>query len=97
MLLSEPEPVVERKYHEAVKHVLREGEPFFLIRAQDQFSVAAVQGYCQGLLAEAHQRADRGDFETAAHLRRQVDEIAALAHEMAEWQEANADLVKIPD
>ena len=76
---------------------LHEGEPWFFIRAQDRFSVAAVRGYAEGLYAAALDRADHGEADLAAHLHEQAQEVLALVVHMYEWQEANQDLVKIPD
>lgn len=76
---------------------LREGEPWFFLRAQDMFSLPAVKGYASGLYAEALDREQRGDHEIAFSLHEQVREILELAQSFAEWQENNPDLVKIPD
>ncbi len=61
------------------------GEPFFVLRAKDIFSVMAVHNYSK--LVEEY-----GPMNIEFH-----GNIGDLVHEMREWQQANPDRVKYPD
>jgi glutaredoxin len=63
--------------------LLHDGEPFFLLRAQDKLSLSTVLMY-QGLLRT---RTD-GQLDT---------DLEQLITRIQEWQEANPSLVKLPD
>ena len=62
---------------------LHDGEPVFVLRSQDVLAVPAITQY-------ARLAVQIGEYE----LSRQVQ---AAALEVAEWQAAHPDLVKVPD
>lgn len=76
---------------------LREGEPWFFLRAQDRYSAHAVAGYAQGLIDAAIHAEERGDEELAEHLRSQAKLVSDVFDAFRQWQEENVDLVKTPD
>lgn len=78
----------------------REGEPWFLVRAQDAFAPGAVYGYAAELRAAAVglEQAQACDAPgTVAHLKKGADEVENLASRIERWQADNPDAVKIPD
>ena len=62
---------------------LHPGEPYFLIRAQDKFSPAAITHYATLLAAS-------GDHQGATECR-------SIAKAVRSWQQTNPDKVKHPD
>jgi hypothetical protein len=62
---------------------LHEGEPFFLVRAQDQLSIIVLMHYAAAL----HRLG----------LDQQFREVMALGVAFSEWQGVHGDLVKVPD
>ncbi len=61
------------------------GEPFFVLRAKDIFSVMAVHNYAK--LVDEY-----GPLDMEFH-----EGVTLMAHKMREWQQANPDRVKYPD
>ena len=61
------------------------GEPFFVLRAKDMFSVMAVNNYSK--LVDEY-----GPLDTEFHVA-----VLDIAQEMREWQMAHQDRVKYPD
>ncbi len=61
------------------------GEPFFVLRAKDMFSVMAVHNYAK--LVEEY-----GPLDVEFH-----GAVTDSAQEMREWQQANPQRVKYPD
>ncbi|MGI9506121.1 MAG: hypothetical protein ACR2RE_24030 [Geminicoccaceae bacterium] len=59
-------------------------EPVFVVRAQDQL----FQTVCRAWLLHARGRGVREE---------KIDGVKRILVEGAEWQEANPDLVKVPD
>jgi hypothetical protein len=79
---------------------LHSGEPWFLLRAQDKFSVEAVYDYALLLKNEARSLVARGgddDCILAAKLIAQMVGFREIASEFSAWQKDNQEFVKLPD
>lgn len=66
-----------------ISEKLREGEPYFLVRAQDTLSVHAILAYAATL--------------RKVGLNEAAQEVSALAVVFAEWQNDNPEYTKLPD
>jgi hypothetical protein len=66
-----------------ISEKLHDGEPYFLIRAQDMLSLQALAAYSIAL--------------DKVGLTDQAREVRAISVAFAEWQGENAEMVKLPD
>lgn len=76
----------------AERKALTPDEPLFLLRAQDVFAPATVDGYA-ALLRAAAAMGGR-DSDTLEHMATDAENVAAG---MRVWQAENAERVKLPD
>jgi hypothetical protein len=76
---------------------LREGEPYFFLRAQDALSTETVQFYADLLKRESDKAQAAGDQGKAAELLKQALGILKVGSIFADWQYDNKQFVKLPD
>lgn len=76
---------------------LREGEPYFFLRAQDKLSVKMISAYADLLKAESDKAQVMGSFKLAGELYKQSLGVLKLAHIFIDWQIDNEQFVKLPD
>lgn len=76
---------------------LRDGEPYFFIRAQDKLGPEAVQAYADLLQREANRAFGEGKEELSDTLRKQALGVLRVASVFMDWQHDNQQFVKIPD
>ena len=76
---------------------LRQGEPYFFIRAQDKISPEAIQAYAELLHRESNKALGEGKDELSNSLMKQALGCQAVARAFMDWQDANRQFVKLPD
>jgi len=76
---------------------LREGEPWFFLRAQDRLSGKTLQCYADLLKQESEAAAARGESQLADELLKQALGMIKVCNAFLDWQLANPELVKLPD
>lgn len=76
---------------------LRDGEPYFFIRARDKLASEAVQAYADLVQREANRAFADGNEELSDRLRKQALGVLRVAHIFLDWQNDNLQFVKIPD
>lgn len=76
---------------------LREGEPYFFIRAQDALSSESVQHYASLLKRESDKARNDGQDSKADELLKQSLGVLRVASIFLDWQHDNKEFVKLPD
>lgn len=76
---------------------LREGEPYFFLRAQDKLSTEAIRAYGNELKRESDKAFAVGDNATAKNLFKQSLEMFRVIERFMDWQDDNEQFVKLPD
>ena len=76
---------------------LRDGEPYFFLRAQDKLSPEAVEAYSNLLKRESDKARSEGNGELADSLLKQALGVLAVVNKFMDWQDDNAQYVKMPD
>lgn len=76
---------------------LREGEPYFFIRAQDALSSESVQHYASLLKRESDKAYAANEDERGAELLKQSLGVLRVANIFQDWQHDNPTFVKMPD
>ncbi len=76
---------------------LRDGEPYFFVRAQDKLGPEAVQAYADLLKRESDKAYRDNDDARAGELLKQALGVLRVAHIFADWQADNQQFVKMPD
>ena len=83
--------------NEDVLRKLREGEPWFILRAQDRVSSYAISAYADALKSESDKARARGEPELGDDLLKQAIGCQSVATAFVNWQLDHPELVKYPD
>lgn len=90
--------IVRREVDGSLTAITRDGEPWFLIRAQDTFAAEATRAYATLLRAAADVvRATRGSADLVEHLIDGAIEVDNIANRILIWQTNHPRAVKVPD
>jgi len=76
---------------------LRDGEPYFFIRAQDSLSSESVQHYASLLKRESDKAYAANEDERGAELLKQSLGVLRVANIFQDWQHDHSEFVKLPD
>ena len=76
---------------------LRDGEPYFFIRAQDSLSSESVQHYASLLKRESDKAYATNEDERGAELLKQSLGVLRVASIFQDWQQDHSEFVKLPD
>jgi hypothetical protein len=76
---------------------LREGEPYFFLRAQDKLSPDAIRAYAEALRKACGEAWGRGEQEKGNELMKQALGVLKVVEVFMDWQDANEQFVKLPD
>ena len=76
---------------------VRDGEPWFVVRAQDQLSPETIQFYADLLKRESEKALASGDEDKSKELLKQALGVLKVASAFVDWQLDNKEFVKLPD
>jgi hypothetical protein len=76
---------------------VRDGEPWFVVRAQDKLSPETIQFYADLLKRESDKAFASGDETKGNELLKQALGVIRVASAFTDWQLDNKELVKLPD
>lgn len=76
---------------------LRDGEPYFFIRAQDKVAGEAVAAYADLIKRESEKAQADGNLGLADNLLKQSLGAMSVAHRILDWQMDHPEFVKLPD
>lgn len=76
---------------------LRDGEPYFFLRAQDKLSGETLSAYADLLKRESEKAYQRGEEEVSNRLLKQSLGIFNVCEIFSNWQDENRQFVKLPD